>query len=1643
MPLNFNREPYFDDYDEDDKFHRILFRPGFAVQTRELNQLQTILQEQVSRFGDHVFKNGSLVIPGAVDVNGEISHVRVQEGDLLSPLDNVYEGAKIENSAGVTGEITTISRVENGDPVTLYFTYTTGGQFNQNETLTITYTDETTTEDVTTEDDPDYTGESTLVSVGDGVYFINEEFVNVTAQTVIASKYNPIRNITSDDVSIGFFTGETIVTPEQDSTLLDNAQGTFNETAPGAHRLKIDPQLVLRDNVTNLSDYIEIARISNGEIAKEVRESDFDVLGDSLAQRSFETNGSFVVDNFNISIDDHPTDETKLRVGLEEGKAFIRGFRVDTLDTRRIDIDKSRTTDNAEDALVPLQLGDFIHVKTVFSYPELFGTVGLYSDASLSFTNNAPDEPSTLIGTASVRAAVYDSVQSALEGETVLRLHLFNFDIDSGSSLSDVKTLYSDDISPAFAAEVSAASIESGETTIQNSSDEVAIYNLPYPNVDSVLDSSFNFFKSFSTAVSSGSQITVSTPITSEQLRDETTDYIVSVTSVNSGSTTADKIGLVDTPDSVTVSSDNKTATLDVTSLGINETDDVIVHAVVFKSPGAIKSKNPVLNETLSVTTPSSEISLGLADVYELVSIVDGSGNDYTRRYELDTGQRDTHYDIARLLLRPGAAAPTNSVTVTFNYFSHGGGDFFVADSYSSIAYGEIPTYESDAGEEYPLASSIDFRPIINTSGEFFNTPVSYVPDSEAILNFDYYLAQRVKIALTADGDFVTSRGNPEIDPPEPRDPDNAISLYDITLNAYTFDSEDTDTVSIPNPRYRMRDIGLLEERIQDLEYYTSLNLLERDAISKEFVDKFKTGILVDPLFGHDIGDATKDTYAVSMDTELGEMRPECSSKSISLIEDGTSTNIQTTGNVITLPYTEVTLVDQSVATVLQRVQPFIKYSWNGDLELNPSSDSWVSTQRVPDTTLDGGNKYTDAFKNNNNPLGTIWGGWKTIWRPIKPGHGGYDTIYRTGIRTVQTERTEIERLGDRVVDRAAVPYIRSRNIDFSAVGMKPLTTVIPFFDEVDVSDFVTPAGGSQGDPIITDGAGSVSGTFEIPNNDDLRFRTGIRSFELRDKIELPSTTALDNYTAQGILESLSTFFLTTTVVDIVRRRVSREVGRTYYDPLAQSFEMPLRGGGFITSIDIYFGPEASGSLNPVTLELRNMVNGLPGNEIVSSVVLTPDQLNGSSDASTATRFSFDSPVYLEEAQEYCFVLLTISQELTVWKSVVGQGDIQTGEQLTRQPFLGSLFKSQNNRTWTPAQLEDLKFQINRAEFDTSVTGQASFTNEVSLNDQGTEADPHTALLELDPFEFTDTSTYILVSHPNHSMTVGDTVRFSAENSTSLAGVPESEIFDTDLTVSVGPSNEEIGIDFYYVQVTTAATESNQLGGGAVFATQHVGFSVFYPIVESLDLGGTNTNWVFKGTSKFGKVEDAGFRNLIIDHDNILTFPRTVTESGDESISVQATLESSNSNVSPYIDTKRFSFIATENRVNNLEDDNNEPESDNALARYLTKPVELVNPANEISVFFDANRPPSASIDVYYKVKPIGSGVRFSDQDWVKFEGDVIPTANENYNSFSEYSFNHTFNEDFNIYAIKIVMRSTNEARVPRIRDLRVIAIKG
>ena len=101
-PTDFNLSPYYDDFSESKNFHRILFRPSFAVQARELTQSQSILQNQVERVSDHLFEKGAMVIPGEIGYN--INYYAVK---LTSFTDSAAVGVTLADFVGLqlTGKL--------------------------------------------------------------------------------------------------------------------------------------------------------------------------------------------------------------------------------------------------------------------------------------------------------------------------------------------------------------------------------------------------------------------------------------------------------------------------------------------------------------------------------------------------------------------------------------------------------------------------------------------------------------------------------------------------------------------------------------------------------------------------------------------------------------------------------------------------------------------------------------------------------------------------------------------------------------------------------------------------------------------------------------------------------------------------------------------------------------------------------------------------------------------------------------------------------------------------------------------------------------------------------------------------------------------------------------------------------------------------------------------------------------------------------------------------------------------------------------------------------------------------------------------------------------------------------------------------
>ena len=304
---------------------------------------------------------------------------------------------------------------------------------------------------------------------------------------------------------------------------------------------------------------------------------------------------------------------------------------------------------------------------------------------------------------------------------------------------------------------------------------------------------------------------------------------------------------------------------------------------------------------------------------------------------------------------------------------------------------------------------------------------------------------------------------------------------------------------------------------------------------------------------------------------------------------------------------------------------------------------------------------------------------------------------------------------------------------------------------------------------LLTDNIGNFRGSFFIPNpgNDsNPRWATGTRTFRFttsptnsRANDEVTSS-ADTTYSATGTLRTVRENILAIRNAEIVRDTVSdsrtvittrtetRQIG--WYDPLAQSFIIDEEGGVFLTGIDIFFKTKDANI--PISMQIRTMENGYPTKDILpfSDTTIDPDQVELSDNAAVPTRFTFRSPVYIKQSTEYCFVLLSDSNEYNVWISRMGDIDVSGTRTISEQPYAGVLFKSQNASTWTADQYEDCKFTIYRAEFTASL-GTAIFNNaELGKGNGGIHNLIENPILTIKPKQ-----TLLLPSGQNYNFTIG------------------------------------------------------------------------------------------------------------------------------------------------------------------------------------------------------------------------------------------------------------------------------------------------
>ena len=475
---NLNVSPYFDDYHEptiggkDNEYYKVLFKPGYPVQARELTTLQSILQNQVEQVGNHFFKEGAKVIPGSLSYINPFYYVQVEENFLGIPVSlyiNELIGKKVrgENSGvvGVVKKILLETESDNGNH-TIYIDlidsnvnlanslFDDGENLVCEEAIPFGSTFIAANEGFARCIESGASGEGSAFGLGEGVYFLRGYFVDVNEETLILDQYS-----NEPSYRVGLDVIEEIITSDIDPNLNDNANGFNNYAAPGADRLKITARLAKKDlNSFDTSGFVELARVENGVLVKINESTDYNILSDELARRTFDESGNYYVKAFDVyareSLDNGegnngiysenqltssgntPSDDLMV-YKVSPGKAYVRGYEIETIAPSFIDAPKSRSTKTLKNQSIGFNFGSTLNLNNVSGSP----SIGINTSSVISLRNDrigivSTSPPGKEIGVARVYDFALEAGSYELENQALNRWDISLFDLQTYADLT-------------------------------------------------------------------------------------------------------------------------------------------------------------------------------------------------------------------------------------------------------------------------------------------------------------------------------------------------------------------------------------------------------------------------------------------------------------------------------------------------------------------------------------------------------------------------------------------------------------------------------------------------------------------------------------------------------------------------------------------------------------------------------------------------------------------------------------------------------------------------------------------------------------------------------------------------------------------------------------------------------------------------------------------------------------------------------------------------------------------------------------------------------------------------------------------------------------------------------------------------------
>ena len=584
---------------------------------------------------------------------------------------------------------------------------------------------------------------------------------------------------------------------------------------------------------------------------------------------------------------------------------------------------------------------------------------------------------------------------------------------------------------------------------------------------------------------------------------------------------------------------------------------------------------------------------------------------------------------------------------------------------------------------------------------------------------------------------------------------------------------------------------------------------------------------------------------------------------------------------------------------------------------------------------------------------------------------------------------------------------------------------------------------------------GAVCGTFHFPDpsaNTNYITTTGDRIFKILDNFANDTndytTKAEYRFTSRGMAveqtQIINRTITTDTQTNIVDINFSQSIW--YPDPTAQHFYVPptYKAGMFLSSVDLFFKNKSD--VLPVEVQIRPMIQGHPHSTKIlpgATAIKQPSEVKVSdapdtANSATYTRFTFPSPVYLKPGGDYAFVVLTNAYEYDMYVSEQGQRILGTDRIVTTQPYAFSMFKSQNAKTYTPIQTETVMFRLNKAVFDTSGTIEfEEMKNPSHVGEGNTFYDMFD--VQSDAAELTDTSlVFNYKATTNANSTLESTwTEFKPDRPVQLteSKVLFSPAVDTtsfNMNVALSTENTDVSPILWKnrQQLVTVKNKINNMGiTSDIISITNVG--------SGYANGTTNVHFTGPtGTSANGTVEVNGsgeVTKIIMDNEG----------SGYDD-NVTATIYGAGSAATLAVATETGSS------------------GGNGLHRQMSKVVSLLDgfDSGDLRTVLTCIKPPSANVNVYYRVKNALDGEDIRDKNWSKMaqQTSIAKTSRFNTNEQVELEFrpsltsnNITYTSDvtnttyntFNQFQIKVVHSASRPAqtKVPITFDARTIAM--